>query len=149
MARKVDEPWTKCRNSTTHVTINTSFHLHITVSHSNDSTSHRIISHKWGNVSGSVLTSLRHEAILQAAAMSTFVVVLPIASLAEHPKIRPRTCHTRERLDRHSQTDQRSGRLRSQQPGLCDEILPCGNSGPTSPATFSNGKFQEKKTRPK
>ena len=49
--------------STTHIPFNTSCHLHITVFHSNSSTSHRIISHKWCDGSGSVvLTGLRLEA---------------------------------------------------------------------------------------
>ena len=56
--------------------------------------------------------------------------------------------HTRRR---HSQTDQRSRRLRSEQPGLRDDRRPepaylglaCGISGPASPATANVGKFQE------
>ena len=53
-------------SSTTHITINTSFHLHVhlhfTISRSNNSTSHRTILHKCSTVSWSVLNSLRHEA---------------------------------------------------------------------------------------
>ena len=48
--------------STTHITFNTSFHLHITISHSNNVTSHRTILHKCGTVSWSVLNSLGLEA---------------------------------------------------------------------------------------
>ena len=88
---------------------------------------------------------------------------------AEHPRIRwvhrdscrrsaePRTCHTRQRLDgtratqRYSQTDQRSWRLSSEQPGPRDEArsepaclgLPSGTSSPASPATANNEECQK------
>ena len=49
-------------SSTTHITFNSSFHLHVTISHSNKSTPHCTILHKCGTVSWSVLNSLRLEA---------------------------------------------------------------------------------------
>ena len=49
-------------SSNIHITSNASFHLHITISRSNNSTSHRTILHEWSPVSWSVLNSLRLEA---------------------------------------------------------------------------------------
>ena len=107
-------------SSTTHITFNTFGHLNITISHANNSTSHRTIFHKCRTISWSVLNSLRLEAN-KTSFSNEHHSSCACACLAEHPKIRrvrrdssgrsseSRTCHTRQRLDS------------PEQPGLRDE----------------------------
>ena len=64
-------------SSTTHITFNTSFHRHITISPSNSSTSHRTILHECGTVSWSVLNSLCSKQTKQTSAVSSFDLLTP------------------------------------------------------------------------
>ena len=159
-------------SSTTHITFYTSCHLHITVSHSNSSTSHRIIFHTWGNVSGSVLTGLRLEAKNTSCGNEHTRRPAPVPAsentrkfglytgtrVGEAQNPGPAT-HERDWTvaEQHDATHRQINEAGDSVPSGQDSVtravqnlrislLPCIISGLTNPASANNGEFQEAET---
>ena len=156
-------------SSTTHITFNTSCHLHITVSHSNNSTSHRTshrtVFHKCGIVSWSVLTSLRLEANKTSFGNEHI----------RRPALVPALLNTRKfggyagtrvgEAQNPGPATHEGDWTVTEQPGATHRRIneagdygscsqnsgtksPCGISSPASPATANHGEFEET-ARPK
>ena len=142
-------------SSLIHIQTAISHHLHITTLRSHDNSSHRTVHHERTTFHCSVTHSFRLKIDVKHE-----VGQLSVArGLAEHPgpwEIRWNPCRRSTGIQdlaarRHSQTDQRSWRFSSEQPGLVDEVrsepaylvLPCGSSSPARPATANNEECQK------